>query len=70
MGKKADEFKQRLSNVAQGAANVAHEAVVVGLEKSTNDGSKQERSEAVTKLKAKSKETWGQVDGVKELKVV
>jgi len=63
----ADSFKAELGAVAKRAAVQSHLAVTVALEKSEDDGTVGERKEAEKKLKQKSKETWENVPGVKDL---
>jgi hypothetical protein len=57
-GEEIQQFAASMGNVAHGAYRQSHEAVVVALEQSDRDGTKQERSEAIRELKVESKSTW------------
>ena len=63
-------FKSGLSSVAKRAAVQSRLALTVALEKSDRDGTKEERRDAVSELKGKSRTTWNAVPGVSELNVV
>jgi hypothetical protein len=62
----AQDFKKNLGRVAKGAYVQSRTNLVVALEQSTRDGTKEERAAAVNKLKALSKSTW-ESNGVEEL---
>lgn len=56
--------------MAKRAAVQSRLALTVALEKSDRDGTKEERRDAVSELKGKSRTTWNAVPGVSELNVV
>jgi hypothetical protein len=60
------DFKKNLGRVAKGAYVLSRTNLVIALEKSTRDGTKEERAAAVNKLKALSTSTW-ESNGVEEL---
>ena len=64
-----DKFQKGVGNVAKAGARQAHLAVVVALEKSNRDGTKEERKAATDELKGKSSSNWESVDGIKELNI-
>lgn len=64
-----DKFEKGVGNVAKAGAKQAHTAVVVALEKSNRDGTKEERKAATDKLKQKSSSNWESVDGIRKLKM-
>ncbi len=61
------DFGVGLGRVAKGAYLQSHEAVTVALEKSTNDGSAEDRADAIGKLPGESAQTWERQPGVKHL---
>jgi hypothetical protein len=54
----AQELKDNMKRITEGASAQAHEAIAVSLEKSTKDGTQEQRQSALDTLKKKSKETW------------
>lgn len=62
-----ENFKARLGAVGRGAAAQARAAVASALEKSSKDGTKEQRSGALGQLVGLSKSTWDAVGGIVDL---
>ncbi|NTU83505.1 MAG: hypothetical protein HGA45_29740 [Chloroflexales bacterium] len=65
----AERFRKDLGSLAKGAYAQSREAVTIALEHSKRDGTKEQRQQALTKLKGLSRSTWNTYDGMSELKM-